>query len=102
MCPPSSTGMGRKFTTARFADSIVRNSSRRLKPSLADRPACLAISIGPPSSRALICLFLVYELLRGKPPSEGVVAVLSYLGLALLLTLMMFVFGLDLGLIPRQ
>jgi membrane-associated protease RseP (regulator of RpoE activity) len=44
----------------------------------------------------------VYELLRGKPPSEGVVAVLSYLGLALLLTLMMFVFGLDLGLIPRQ
>ena len=47
-------------------------------------------------------VFLVYELLRGKPPSEGVVAVLSYLGLALLLTLMMFVFGLDLGLIPRQ
>ena len=29
-------------------------------------------------------------------------AVLSYIGLALLLTLMMFVFGLDLGLIPRQ
>jgi regulator of sigma E protease len=47
-------------------------------------------------------VFLVYELLRGKPPSEGVVAVLSYIGLALLLTLMMFVFGLDLGLIPRQ
>jgi hypothetical protein len=36
---------------------MVRNSSRRLKPSLADRPACLAISIGPPSSRALICRF---------------------------------------------
>jgi regulator of sigma E protease len=47
-------------------------------------------------------VFLVYELLRGKPPSEGVVAILSYIGLALLLTLMMFVFGLDLGLIPRQ
>ena len=47
-------------------------------------------------------VFLAYELLRGKPPSEGVVAVLSYIGLALLLTLMMFVFGLDLGLIPRQ
>jgi hypothetical protein len=30
------------------------------------------------------------------------VAILSYIGLALLLTLMMFVFGLDLGLIPRQ
>ena len=47
-------------------------------------------------------VFLAYELIRGKPPSEGVVAVLSYIGLALLLTLMMFVFGLDLGLIPRQ
>mgnify|MGYP003342460415 CR=1 FL=1 len=33
---------------------------------------------------------------------EGVVAVLSYLGLALILSLMLFVFGLDLGLIPRR
>ncbi|MEI6239255.1 MAG: site-2 protease family protein [Planctomycetia bacterium] len=47
-------------------------------------------------------VFLAYEWLRGKPPSEGVVAGLSYLGLALILTLMMFVFGLDLGLIPRR
>jgi len=47
-------------------------------------------------------VFLAYELVRGKPPSDGVVAVLSYLGLALILTLMMFVFGLDLGLIPRR
>ena len=47
-------------------------------------------------------VFLAYEWLRGKPPSEGVVAALSYLGLALILTLMMFVFGLDLGLIPRR
>jgi regulator of sigma E protease len=47
-------------------------------------------------------VFLVYELIRGKPPSEGVVAALSYVGLALILTLMMFVFGLDLGLIPRR
>jgi len=47
-------------------------------------------------------VFLVYEWIRGKPPSEGVVGVLSYLGLALILTLMMFVFGLDLGLIPRR
>ncbi|MEI7781896.1 MAG: site-2 protease family protein, partial [Planctomycetota bacterium] len=47
-------------------------------------------------------VFLLYELVRGKPPSEGVVAALSYLGLALILTLMMFVFGLDLGLIPRR
>jgi len=47
-------------------------------------------------------VFLVYEWIRGKPPSEKVVAVLSYLGLALILSLMMFVFGLDLGLIPRR
>jgi regulator of sigma E protease len=47
-------------------------------------------------------VFLLYELIRGKPPSENVVAVLSYLGLALILTLMMFVFGLDLGMIPRR
>ncbi len=47
-------------------------------------------------------VFLLYELIRGKPPSENVVGVLSYLGLALILTLMIFVFGLDLGLIPRR
>lgn len=47
-------------------------------------------------------VFLLYEWVRGKPPSEGVVGVLSYLGLALILTLMLFVFGLDLGLIPRR
>jgi regulator of sigma E protease len=47
-------------------------------------------------------VFLLYELVRGKPPSENVVAALSYLGLAVILTLMMFVFGLDLGFIPRR
>ena len=47
-------------------------------------------------------VFLLYEWVRGKPPSEGVVTVLSYVGLALILTLMVFVFGLDLGLIPRR
>jgi regulator of sigma E protease len=47
-------------------------------------------------------VFLSYEFIRGKPPSENVVIVLSYVGLALLLSLMLFVFGLDLGLIPRR
>lgn len=47
-------------------------------------------------------VFLMYELVRGKPPSENVVAALSYLGLILLLSLMLFVFGLDLGLIARR
>jgi regulator of sigma E protease len=47
-------------------------------------------------------VFLLYELVRGKPPSEKVVEGLSYLGLLLLLSLMLFVFGLDLGLISRR
>ena len=47
-------------------------------------------------------LFKLAELVRGKPPSEKVVEGLSYLGLLLLLSLMLFVFGLDLGLIPRR
>ncbi|MEC7294235.1 MAG: site-2 protease family protein, partial [Planctomycetota bacterium] len=47
-------------------------------------------------------VFLMYELVRGKPPSENVVAALSYIGLILLLSLMLFVFGLDLGLIARR
>ena len=46
-------------------------------------------------------VFLVYEWLRGKPPSEGVVVALSYLGLILILSLMLYVFGLDLGLVSR-
>jgi len=47
-------------------------------------------------------VFLLYEWIRGKPPSERVVAVLSYLGLALILSLMLFVFGLDLKFISRR
>ncbi len=47
-------------------------------------------------------VFLLYELVFRKPPSETVVAALSYLGLGLILSLMLFVFGLDLGLIPRR
>jgi regulator of sigma E protease len=46
-------------------------------------------------------VFLAYELVFRRPPSERVVIALSYLGLALLLTMMLFVFFLDLNLIPR-
>jgi regulator of sigma E protease len=42
-------------------------------------------------------VFLVYEKLRGKPPSEGVRAVATYLGLAIILCLMVFVFYLDIS-----
>ena len=47
-------------------------------------------------------VFLAYEGIRGKPPSEKVHVGLSYIGLILLLTLMVWVLGLDFGLIPRQ
>ena len=46
-------------------------------------------------------VFLIYEWVTGRPPSERVVIALSYLGLALILTLMFWVFGLDLGLVSR-
>lgn len=39
--------------------------------------------------------FLVYEKLRGQPPSESVRAVATYIGLAAILSLMVFVFWQD-------
>jgi regulator of sigma E protease len=47
-------------------------------------------------------VFLIYEGIMGKPPSERVFVVLSYVGLAFILTLMLFVLGLDFGFISRQ
>jgi regulator of sigma E protease len=41
-------------------------------------------------------VFLIYEKLRGQPASEGVRVAALYLGLALLVSLMIFVFYLDL------
>ena len=46
-------------------------------------------------------VFLAWELVTGKPPSEKVVIALSYLGLFLIMSLMVWVFGLDLGLVSR-
>ncbi len=40
-------------------------------------------------------VFLIYEKLRGRPPSEGVRIAATYLGLAIILSLMVFVFVLD-------
>ncbi|MFZ5828539.1 MAG: site-2 protease family protein [Planctomycetota bacterium] len=47
-------------------------------------------------------VFLAYEGIVGKPADERVQIGLSYVGLLLLLALMIWVFGLDLGLIPRD
>jgi membrane-associated protease RseP (regulator of RpoE activity) len=41
-------------------------------------------------------VFLIYEKLRGKPPSERVRAIATYIGLFFLLSLMVYVFYLDL------
>ena len=40
-------------------------------------------------------MFLLYEGIRGKPASERAMTMLTYLGLILILTLMIFVLGLD-------
>lgn len=42
-------------------------------------------------------VFLTYEGIRGKPPSQRVQLALSYLGLIFILGLMIFVLGLDIG-----
>jgi regulator of sigma E protease len=44
-------------------------------------------------------VFLLYELVRGKPAPIGVQVVLTYLGLALILGLMLFVIGRDIMLL---
>ncbi|MDY0168662.1 MAG: site-2 protease family protein [Thermoguttaceae bacterium] len=47
-------------------------------------------------------VFLAYEGIRGKPADERVQIILTYLGLAFILTLMVWVIGLDIGLIDRN
>ncbi len=42
-------------------------------------------------------VFLIYELVRRKPPSDAVRAVASYVGLAMLATLMLLVVYLDIS-----
>ena len=46
-------------------------------------------------------VLLLYEGIRGKPADERVQEILTWIGLIFILTLMIFVFGLDLGWIPR-
>ncbi len=47
-------------------------------------------------------VFLAYEGIRGKPADERVQIALTYLGLLFILTLMVWVIGLDIGLISRN
>lgn len=47
-------------------------------------------------------VFLLYEWITGKPMPANVFAVLMHIGLLMLMTLMLFVLGLDFGLISRR
>ncbi|MAT72006.1 MAG: hypothetical protein CMJ58_21080 [Planctomycetaceae bacterium] len=47
-------------------------------------------------------VFLLYEGIRGRPASEKFVVALHAIGFALIISLMLFVFALDLGLISRK
>lgn len=47
-------------------------------------------------------VFLAYEGITGKPPNARVFELLSLIGFALLMTLMLFVLGLDFGFISRR
>jgi regulator of sigma E protease len=47
-------------------------------------------------------VLLAYEGIRGKPANEHVQTVLAYIGLAFILALMIWVFGLDFGWISRH
>ena len=49
-----------------------------------------------------LMMFLIYEGIRGKPADERVQIVLTYIGLAFILGLMVWVIGLDFGLISRR
>ena len=47
-------------------------------------------------------VFLGYEGVRGRPPSERFVVVLHMIGFIFIIALMVFVFALDLEVIPRD
>ena len=47
-------------------------------------------------------VFLAYEGFRGRPASEKFVVALHTVGFVFIISLMLFVLGLDFGLIPRN
>jgi regulator of sigma E protease len=47
-------------------------------------------------------IFLVYEGIRRKPADERIQVALTYIGLLFILTLMVWVIGLDIGLFARN
>jgi regulator of sigma E protease len=49
-----------------------------------------------------LMVLMLYEAVRGKPANERVQVALTYVGLAFIIVLMLWVCGLDFGLIPRR
>ena len=49
-----------------------------------------------------LMVLLLYEAIRGKPANERVQVALTYVGLAFIIVLTLWVCGLDFGLIPRR
>jgi regulator of sigma E protease len=47
-------------------------------------------------------VFLLYEGIRGRPANERFVVAMHMIGFAFIVTLMLFVLGLDFGLIERN
>ncbi len=47
-------------------------------------------------------VFLAYEAVKGRPANENIAGVMNLAGLAFIVCLMLFVFGLDFGFIPRN
>jgi regulator of sigma E protease len=94
----SVTSLGGPATIAVVATSEASEGTSRLLMFLVLISANLAIVnfLPIPVLDGGHMMFLAYEGITGKPPSETVQGLLSWAGLAFLLTLMLFVLGLDL------
>lgn len=93
----SPTSLGGPATIAVVATSEASEGTSRLLMFLVLISANLAIVnfLPIPVLDGGHMVFLTWELVTGKPPSETVQGLLSWVGLAFLLTLMLFVLGLD-------
>jgi len=96
--------LGGPVTIARFAGKSAEEGFPALLMFLTMLSANLAVVnfLPIPVLDGGHMVFLIYEGITGKPPSERVFVLLSYLGLAFILSLMIFVLGLDFGFISRR
>ncbi len=93
----SATNLGGPLTIAAVATSSASEGIPKLLIFLTLLSANLAVLnfLPIPILDGGHMMFLLYEGIRGKPASERAMTALTYLGLAFILTLMLFVLGLD-------